>query len=209
MVAKMNSSDLLPKNATKQEKAIIDAITPELPVQIRDIWNPWTCPERFLPYLAQSFSVDRWDVNWTTDEKRAAIDAAFFVHKHKGTIAAIRRVVEPFGFLIKVVEWFKTVPKGTPYTFQLVISVSEKGIDDDIYNQMVTLIEDAKPLTRHMTGLDIYADSEGVMYYGLGMYCGDTTIVYPYEPGPVTVTGQLYSAGRDHTIDSVSVYPNE
>ena len=205
----MNSHDLLPHNATQQEKAIIDAITPELPVQIRDIWNPWTCPERFLPYLAQSFSVDQWNVNWSVDEKREAIDASFFVHKHKGTIAAIRRVVEPFGFLIRVVEWFNTQPKGKPHTFQLIIGVSDKGIDSETYQQMVSLIDDAKPLTRHMTSLDIYADTRGKVYYGLGMYCGDTTIIYPYSLSLITVTGQLYSAGREHTIDNTSVYPNE
>ncbi|MBG8794166.1 phage tail protein I [Salmonella enterica subsp. enterica] len=29
------------------------------------MWNPATCPIRFLPYLAWAFSVDRWDESWT------------------------------------------------------------------------------------------------------------------------------------------------
>ncbi|WP_218789976.1 phage tail protein I, partial [Klebsiella pneumoniae] len=27
----------------------------------RDLWNPWKCPVKFLPYLAWAFSVDRWE----------------------------------------------------------------------------------------------------------------------------------------------------
>ncbi|MFD2016886.1 phage tail protein I [Vibrio olivae] len=100
-------SSILPPNATKLEKVLVDVLNSPLEVSIRDLWNPQTCPKAFLPYLAQSYSVDRWDSNWSEQEKRAAIEAAFYVHKHKGTIAAVRRVVEPFGFLINVVEWWE------------------------------------------------------------------------------------------------------
>lgn len=201
------NKNLLPPNASKAEIAIADAITPSLPVTIRDLWDPAKCPSAFLPYLAQSFSVDRWDTAWTEQEKRAAIDAAFFVHKHKGTIAAIRRVVEPLGFLIDVIEWWEKTPKGDPHTFELVVGVLDKGITDEMYDQMVDLIYDAKPLRSHLIGLAIYAESRGQIYFGAGTYCGDLTTVYPYEPGTVSVTGVLYHAGREHTIDSVSVYP--
>ncbi|MEI8631422.1 phage tail protein I [Vibrio sp. PP-XX7] len=67
----MNHSAVLPPNATGAERAIVDAITPDLPVTIRDLWDPETCPADFLPYLAQSFSVDRWDMSWS-ESKNAA-----------------------------------------------------------------------------------------------------------------------------------------
>ncbi|ELI5739685.1 phage tail protein I [Vibrio fluvialis] len=198
---------VLPPNASRLERDVVEAITPPLPVSIRDLWDPWACPAAFLPYLAQSFSVDRWDSNWSEQEKRAAIDAAFFVHKHKGTISAIRRVVEPLGYLIDVLEWWKKNPKGDPHTFELIVGVLDKGITDEMYAQMTSLIDDAKPLRSHLIGLVIYAETRGALYLGAVTYCGDTTTIYPYEPGIVTVTGVLYHAGRDHTIDSASVYP--
>lgn len=201
------SNRVLPPNASRLERDVVQAITPPLSVSIRDVWDPWACPSAFLPYLAQSFSVDRWDSNWSEQEKRAAIDAAFFVHKYKGTISAIRRVVEPLGYLIDVLEWWEKNPTGDPYTFELIVGVLDKGITDEMYAQMTSLIDDAKPLRSHLTGLVIYAETRGAFYLGAGTYCGDTTTIYPYEPGIVTVTGVLYHAGRDHTIDSASVYP--
>jgi phage tail P2-like protein len=202
----MNSC-LLPPNATLFEKNLVTAITPPLDVHIRSIWDPWSCPLPFLPYLAQSYSVDRWDSTWTETEKRAAIEAAFFVHKHKGTVAAIRRVVEPLGYLIDVIEWWEKLPTGDPHTFELVVGVRDKGITDAMYEQMVSLIYDAKPLRSELIGLDIQGETQGVFYASAASYCGDITEVYPYEPGMISVYGALYNATAEHTFDDVSVYP--
>lgn len=200
-------SNLLPASASTLERDVVDVIASSQPVGIRDIWNPDTCPPRFLPWLAHTFSVDRWDSDWTEAEKRAAVNAAFFVHKHKGTIAAIRGVVEPLGFLIDVLEWWEKTPKGDPHTFELVIGVRDKGITDAMYEQMVSLIYDAKPLRSELIGLDIQGEVQGVFCVSAAMYCGDITTVYPYEPGVVSVYGVLSKAAAEHTIDEVSVYP--
>ncbi len=81
---------------------------------LRDLWNPATCPVSFLPYLAWAFSVDRWDEGWTESVKRQVVKDAFYIHQHKGTTSAVRRVVEPFGFLIRIIEWWQT-GAGTGY----------------------------------------------------------------------------------------------
>ncbi|WP_456295279.1 phage tail protein I [Vibrio sp. AK197] len=200
-------SSILPPNATKLEKVLVDVLNSPLEVSIRDLWNPQTCPKAFLPYLAQSYSVDRWDSNWSEQEKRAAIEAAFYVHKHKGTIAAVRRVVEPFGFLINVVEWWEKSPKGRPHTFELIIGVSGKGITEAVYRQMTDLIEDAKPLRSHLLGLDIQAQTVGIIFIGAVNYCGDITTIYPYLPTLISVEGNYYQAHGQHIIDDASVYP--
>ncbi len=200
-------SSLLPPNATKLEQALVETLSPLLDIPIRDLWDPMKCPVAFLPYLAQSFSVDRWDPNWSEKEKREAISASFYVHKHKGTIAAVRRVVEPFGFLINVVEWWQKSPRGEPHTFELIIGVSDKGITEEVYSQMTTLIDDAKPLRSHLLGLDIQAQTEGFVYLGASTYCGDITTVYPYLPTLISVTGNWYQSYSQHIIDDASVYP--
>ena len=40
-----------------------------------------------------------------------------FIHRHKGTIGALKRVVEPLGYIIKVTEWWQT--DDPPGTFRL------------------------------------------------------------------------------------------
>ncbi len=53
---------------------------------------------------------------WPEATKRAVIRDAYFIHCHKGTIGAIRRVVEPLGYLIEVREWWQPQRgAGTPH----------------------------------------------------------------------------------------------
>lgn len=112
-----------------------------------------TCPANLLPWLAWAFSVDRWDEKWPEATKRAVIRDAYFIHCHKGTIGAIRRVVEPLGYLINVKEWWET--NDPPGTFRLDIGVLESGITEEMYLEMERLIADAKPASRHLIGLNI------------------------------------------------------
>lgn len=79
--------------AAAEACAAIDALT----VPLRQLWNPDNCPLALLPYLAWAWSVDRWDESWPESTKRGVVRAAYFVHRHKGTLGALRRVVEPLG----------------------------------------------------------------------------------------------------------------
>lgn len=96
----MSDSRLLPTGSSPLEVAAARACAEieKTPVSIRELWNPDTCPANLLPWLAWSFSVDRWDDKWPEATKRAVIRDAYFIHCHKGTIGAIRRVVEPLGY---------------------------------------------------------------------------------------------------------------
>ncbi|WP_122698013.1 phage tail protein I, partial [Pseudomonas viridiflava] len=109
------------------------------------LYNPQTCPAHLLKHLAWAWSVDRWDENWSESVKRAAISASFYIHQHKGTIGAIRRAVEPLGYLIDVQGWWQTIPQGTPGTFALMVGVLDTGITEEMYQELTSLIDDAKP----------------------------------------------------------------
>lgn len=89
--ARMNS--LLPPGSSPLERRLAQTCSgiSDLQVSLRDLWNPATCPIRFLPYLARAFSVDRWDESWTENVKRRVVQDAFYIHQHKGTISAVRR----------------------------------------------------------------------------------------------------------------------
>lgn len=201
------SSRLLPLNSTPLERALADTMFRDLPAPLRELMDPERCPAGLLPYLAWAWSVDRWDMNWSEAVKRRAIAASFRIHQHKGTIAALRRVVEPLGYLLEVIEWWETLPPGVPGTFRLRIGVLESGITDVMYAEVERLIDDAKPLSRHLIGLDISLEVQGRIPVTAAQYDGDTLTVYPYLPEEIEVVGTLSMPGREHTIDTVSVYP--
>ncbi|WP_027908741.1 phage tail protein I [Pseudomonas sp. URMO17WK12:I4] len=204
------STALLPSNGTQLERLAAQALAQiELvPVPIRDLLSPTRCPVELLPYLAWAFSVDRWESSWSEATKRQVIASAYYVHAHKGTIGALRRVVEPLGYLIRVTEWWQEKPEGVPGTFRLDIGVLESGITEEMFESLTLLIDDAKPVSRHLTGLAIVLETRGRTYVGATALHGDTTTVYPYEPGPIEVSAPaILQGGAAHIIDIMSVYP--
>ena len=94
------SDRLLPPSATTEEAAQEQTMARigEVPVEIRPIWDPDTCPADLLPWLAWSLSVDEWDENWAEEQKRESIKSSFYVHSHKGTVSSIRRVLKSAGY---------------------------------------------------------------------------------------------------------------
>ncbi|EMB9094495.1 phage tail protein I [Escherichia coli] len=177
----MSEPSLLPPSASDFMRCVErgTARLSALPVSLNQLWDPDTCPVALLPYLAWALSVDRWDRDWTEETKRQVIRDAWAIHRHKGTISAIRRVVEPFGYVINVTEWWETSdPRGT---FRLDIGVLDVGITEEMYTEMERLIADARPVSRHLVGLNIMQDIQGYLYTGGVMYDGDVITIYPQE----------------------------
>ena len=200
---------MLPGNACELERQAAQALAQiqRVPIPLRQLWNPNTCPTQLLPYLAWSLSVDRWDGNWSDATKRAAIRASFFIHSRKGTIGALRRVVEPLGYLIEIIEWWQTVPQGVPGTFALKVGVLETGITEEMYQELTVLIDDAKPRSRHLTGLAISLESTGNFHMYASVTDGDEIDVYPPVLRDIQVSGRFGAVGREHTLDTLDIYP--
>ncbi|PWB34615.1 phage tail protein I [Pseudomonas sp. SDI] len=198
----------LPLNRTPLERALEVAAEDPLEVALRALYNPDTCPVHLLHQLAWAWSVDRWDDSWPEAIKRSVIRSSFGVHARKGTIGALRQVVEPFGYLIDVVEWFQTEPQGVAGTFSLKIGVSETGITEDVYRELSWLIDDAKPVTRHMTQLDISLETRLGAYQAVAVCDGDVLEVYPWESADIEIYLAGHHALADHTTDILDVYLN-
>lgn len=197
---------LLPLNSTQLERAIEVATNEVTQIPLRTLYNPQTCPAHLLYHLAWAWSVDRWDDEWSEPVKRAAIAASFFIHARKGTIGAIRRVVEPLGYLIDVMEWWETVPQGIPGTFALKVGVLDTGITEEMYQELTALIDDAKPVSRHMRELAISLETTGRFYMALSVSEGDEIDVYPPVQRDIEVTGFIGLGGRETTIDTLDVF---
>lgn len=179
----MNNT-LMAKGSSELEQRAAEAcaVISKLSVPLRDLWNPWKCPVKFLPYLAWSFSVDRWEESWSETEKRRAVSDAFWIHQRKGTVAAVRRVIEALGYSMTLQEWWEVAdPAGT---FRLEIDLNDIGITESMIKEIERIIGDAKPVSRHISQLTLSLRLEGIAHIGTAIVDGEVITVYPpgYKP---------------------------
>ncbi len=94
-------SSLLPPNSTALERAIEGAMASPITaieIPISQLWNPQTCPLHMLPYLAWALSVDEWDPNWSEEDQRNVVAESVELHRLKGTLGSIKRVLKSAGY---------------------------------------------------------------------------------------------------------------
>lgn len=92
---------LLPPYATSAERQVEQPLAekyPTLQPPIGDFWSAGSCPTEILGWLAWSLSVDNWDSDWSEDAKREVIAQSPFVHRHKGTLGAVKRALKAAGY---------------------------------------------------------------------------------------------------------------
>lgn len=186
----MNNT-LLPPSASAWMRGA-EAATAKLSgitVAIRTLWTPTACPVDLLPYLAWALSVDRWDKNWPAEKKIASIQQSYWLHRRKGTRAAVRRVIEDMGFSATFAEWFDVGDE--PGTFRLEVDVNEAGLTPKTLDELNRLIGDAKPVSRHLAQMTIATSSRGSAWVGLAVCDGEVITVYP--PGYAVETGITYN----------------
>ncbi|EIW0149354.1 phage tail protein I [Klebsiella pneumoniae] len=179
----MNNT-LLPPSASAWMRCA-EAATAKLSgitVAIRTLWTPTACPVDLLPYLAWALSVDRWDKSWPAEKKIASIQRSYWLHRRKGTSGAVRRVIEDMGFSATLAEWFEI--GNEPGTFQIEVNVNEVGLTSRTLDELNRLINDAKPVSRHISQMSIATHVTGFIYTGAALYGGDIISIYPeeYEP---------------------------
>lgn len=144
---------VLPRHSTDFERALEQASLWVIEgSEIVDVWNPETCPPRFLPWLAWSVSVDEWDTRWSEDRKRAVVRESVAAHKLKGTKGAVRRALEAMGFGPDITEWFEN--GAAVHTFDIdayAEDVIESGftIGPELYAAVSRQIDHVKPARSH------------------------------------------------------------
>ena len=199
------TSSLLPPGSSALERRLAQACSgiSDVSVPLRDLWNPWKCPVKFLPYLAWAFSVDRWEETWSEKEKRQAVSDAFWIHQRKGTVAAVRRVIETLGYSMTLQEWWEVAdPAGT---FRLEIDLNDIGITESMIKELERIIGDAKPVSRHISQMTLGVSSHGAANVGISIFDGEVIDIYPpgYEPddsiyfdGQASFDGSYYYTGK-------------
>jgi len=168
---------LLPPNATTLERALDGAAAQlaDVPLPIRDLWNPATCPRDLLPFLAFGVSIDFWDTNWTTAEKRSAIAGAIEAQRRKGTPASLREVLDRFDPMIGLVEWFEDRENLEPHTFRLELPLAADSAvqyDQALVEALLRDIAAVKPLRAHMKAVHRLVAQAGTYIAGGGQIAG-------------------------------------
>lgn len=148
------SKSLLPPNATALDKAAeqvaVDAVD-AIPHMHRAVWSADNCPLPVLPWLAWTVGVEVWRSEWPEAVKRSRVKSAIAIHRRKGTVKAVQDAVRSFGGQIGIREWWQTVPKGTPHTFDVVLTVPDTGMvtTEQFVNDVIDEVSRTKPLRSH------------------------------------------------------------
>lgn len=157
-------NDLLPPNATAPERALSEAVQRigDVPVIVKQVWNPTTCPPDLLPWLAWAMSVDEWDVVWNDAQKREAVRQSMRIHEKKGTVDAVKRAINAVFGSGSVVEWWEF--GGQPHTFK--VQVKSQFPNVEAYKKLIRLVNAAKPLRSHITGIQVVSEANLNLYVG-------------------------------------------
>ncbi|WP_278386045.1 phage tail protein I [Stutzerimonas kunmingensis] len=140
---------MLPPNATQLERALAEttAHLGSLPVPVRSVWNPQTCPVATLPWLAWALSVDDWN-GLSEAQRRALIAASYRIHRRKGTVSAVREILNASNADVRLVEWWQTQPQGTPHTFTVEVEIEDRGITQGTLENIERQIVSVKPVRK-------------------------------------------------------------
>jgi phage tail P2-like protein len=181
-------SDLLPQNATPQEEALDEtaARLGDVPVRLRQVWDPATCPLEVLPWLAWALSVDQWDPAWSEAQKRATIAVAIEVQQIKGTIGAVRASLEALAIDVRVLEWHRQQTPGAEYTYKLLVDAgfgAPVATLEDLQDA-IAVVDRSKSLRSHLEAVEVGVGSDAEPYLAAASVSGSEIFV-KYE-GQVT-----------------------
>lgn len=104
-------------------------------------------PESLLDILAKDFKVDWYDYNYSLETKRALIKDNFFIHKHLGTVAAVKRALTDVWPPSAVEEWFEY--DGRPYYFRVILEAS-RGQEPIRVDSALNVVHLYKPARAHL-----------------------------------------------------------
>ena len=199
------ANHLLPPNATPQERAVSETLsrTDTINVPIRALWRPYDCPERLLPWLAWALSVDEWDEQWSEAQKRNAIDASVYLHRHKGTPAAVQRAVDLIFEEAEVQEWFHY--GGQPFHFRVVSEGAFTSERD--YQRLIRLIESAKNARSWLEAIVIRSRITQEITLATATVQGVHTRMGPRPATPRITPSEFNTSSVQHSASRVRISP--
>jgi len=132
-------------------------------------------PHELLDHLAYLTHVDDYDMGFSLDIKRELVKDSLKVHKYKGTLYAVKKVISVLNKEVEVAEWFDTGAK--PYTFRLKLGAMQ---DKDTYPKILKMLENVKNVRSQLEYVDIHDtihmdDEESKIRVGIATMQGGLT----------------------------------
>lgn len=151
--------------------------------------------------------MDYWSDEWPEQVKRDVVSAAYYNHKHKGTISALERVASIFGLKIKITEWWQANPQGVPGTFGIAVLSESAVIGEVEFKELVRLFSETKPVSRHISGLTVGVITRGRLNAAAATLRADTVTIYPYIKPIISMppAGQVSAAAQ--RVEIITINP--
>ena len=146
-------------------------------------------------------------MGWSEATQRAVIAASVDVHRHKGTLGAVRRALAATGYRTQVTEWWQQVPAAVPHTFRIDVEVDDRGIDDVTLTALARQLNATKPVRSHYT-LRVHGTTRARTYRALAALSGETTEIQPYQLSELVALPAVhrFAIGWQDAI-TTTVYP--
>ncbi|EBP0098933.1 phage tail protein I [Salmonella enterica subsp. salamae] len=162
-----------------------------------------------LPSLAEQFHVqglEGWLFASNEQEKRELIKQAIELHKYKGTVWAVRRVLEILSLPGAITEWFEY--GGKAYFFKVDIELVNQGMDENLFNNLVELIHEYKNVRSKLEALIVWIiNQSAIPIIGCALYGGELTTVLPFQILEVQQTKPIYFGTGQWSLEITSIYP--
>lgn len=106
-----------------------------------------------LDHLAYQWDASVWRDSWPIEMKRSVVKAVVTEKRKKGTVKAVRDALASIGSAATIKEWWEMDPKGSPHTFTIYATLGkiEGVLDAEMQEDLIRLIDDAKPVRSHYT----------------------------------------------------------
>lgn len=106
-----------------------------------------------LDHLAYAWDASVWRDSWPIELKRSVVKNVVTEKRKKGTVSAVRDALASIQSAATIKEWWETDPKGTPHTFTIYATLGkiEGVLDAEMQEDLIRLIDDAKPVRSHYT----------------------------------------------------------
>lgn len=149
-----------------------------------------------LDHLAKHFHVDFYDSTLRREQKINLIRNSYQAHLYKGTPYAVRLAFDSMNLKGDIKEWFDYGYE--PYTFKVEVQ-AVSAINQETLSLFERLIHAYKNKRSHLIGLELSMKIQHSVKLGTISTAGETTTVYPYQVGSITLHGQQKQATASYS----------
>lgn len=164
-----------------------------------------------LPSLAEQFHVqglEGWLFAQDERQKRKLIKQAIELHRYRGTPWAVRQVLRILELEGDISEWFEY--GGKPYFFRMDVTIKARGLGEDEFNALVTMIHEYKNVRSKLEMLTLWLVNQSqIPVIASTVLSGEITTVLPVLHDSIEQSGVVNIGTGCWSIEFVTVYPEE